>query len=1043
MVVFPLASAALACAVGMQQSVEQDNGTANRPLGLRVGLSAGEATEEGGDYFGDPVIEAARLCAKAGSGQILVSDLVRSSAGRRSSHSFSAVGALELKGLPEPLETLEVAWEPIAAESETIGVVPLPSRLARPPGVGVIGRENELQILEDSAKRAYFGAGREIVLVSGEPGQGKTTLVAELARRTHESGALVLLGRCDEEVGAPYRPFHEALTHLVAHADESILRVHVAAHGGELARLVPALEQRLGGLPDPQSTDADTERYLLFAATVGLLEQASAQTPVAVVLDDLHWADKPSLQLLRHIVANTSAARILIIGTYRDAELSAGHPLTDALAALHREPAGVSSIALKGFDDSDVVTFMESAAGHELDDTGVVLAHELYHETDGNPFFVYEMLRHLTESGAIVQDATGRWVAAPSEGGVPLPHSVRSVIGTRVARLGDQAVTVLSSAAVIGREFDLDVLAEVTGIEDDVLIDLLDAAEHVAVVREVRGMPGRYGFSHALIQHSLYEDLGPTRLARMHGKVGDALERLNVGRFDDRLGELARHFLLATRPVETDKAIAYAYRAGSAALEALAPDEAVRYFEQALDLTDRSPGVEAVTRIDLLIGLGTALRQTGVAAFRETLLEAAHAAKDVGDSDRLVAAALANSRGFATLGKIDTEKVEVLEAALDELGDADSIERARVLGALCSEIAYGSLERRLLLATEAKAMARRLGDAATLVAVINDCSVPLRIPAELERTLVDAREALEVAERLADPVARFWTACLGLIDATRVADFRLAEQCISTMDEMDQRLCQPALQWSTTYTHAAQSMMRGDTARAEELATIALQLGTESGQPDAFTFYGTQLMAVRHQQGMMGEFVPTISQVAEENPDVDAYRSALAAALLQSGDTMAARQRVTESANEGFTKSEDAAWLTAMLSFSRVPIELGMVEEAGLLLERLSPYHGQLHHDGILCLEPVAMFLGGLSTVVGRYDDSARYLQEARDLSVRANMKFAEASTELLWGRLLLTRGDAKDRGSRDEHLRRAMTMSKKHGYAFIEQRASEALGRF
>lgn len=433
MVVFPLASAALACAVGMQQSVEQDNGTANRPLGLRVGLSAGEATEEGGDYFGDPVIEAARLCAKAGSGQILVSDLVRSSAGRRSSHSFSAVGALELKGLPEPLETLEVAWEPIAAESETIGVVPLPSRLARPPGVGVIGRENELQILEDSAKRAYFGAGREIVLVSGEPGQGKTTLVAELARRTHESGALVLLGRCDEEVGAPYRPFHEALTHLVAHADESILRVHVAAHGGELARLVPALEQRLGGLPDPQSTDADTERYLLFAATVGLLEQASAQTPVAVVLDDLHWADKPSLQLLRHIVANTSAARILIIGTYRDAELSAGHPLTDALAALHREPAGVSSIALKGFDDSDVVTFMESAAGHELDDTGVVLAHELYHETDGNPFFVYEMLRHLTESGAIVQDATGRWVAAPSEGGVPLPHSVRSVIGTRVA----------------------------------------------------------------------------------------------------------------------------------------------------------------------------------------------------------------------------------------------------------------------------------------------------------------------------------------------------------------------------------------------------------------------------------------------------------------------------------------------------------------------------------------------------------------------------------------------------------------------------------
>ena len=972
MVMFPLASAALACAVGMQQAVDQDNAAADRPLGLRVGLSSGEATEEGGDYFGDPVIEAARLCAQAGSGQILASDLVRSSAGRRSSHSYTPLGLLELKGLPEPLETLEVGWESIVADNALTGNVPLPSRLTRPPGVGVIGRALELEILGDAAKRAFSGAGREIVLLSGEPGQGKTTLVAELARRTHESGALVLLGRCDEELGAPYRPFHEALTHLVAHTDEPILRAHVAVHGGELARLVPALEQRLGGLPDPQSTDGETERYLLFAATVGLLEQTSAHTPVVLILDDLHWADKPSLQLLRHLIANTSLARVVIIGTYRDAELSAGHPLTEALAALHREPAGVSSIALKGFDDTDVIMFMESAAGHELDVAGVALAHELYQETDGNPFFVYEMLRHLTESGAIVQDATGRWVPATSEGSVPLPHSVRSVIGTHVARLGDEAVSVLSSAAVIGREFDLDLLAEVTGMDEDELIDLLDAAEHVAVLREVRGVPGRYSFSHALIQHSLYEDLGPTRLARMHGKVGEALERLDVGRFDERLGELARHFLLATRPVEADKAIAYAYRAGLAALDALAPDEAVRYFEQALSLVDRTPGVDALSRIDLLIGLGTALRQTGVAAFRETLLEAAHAAQDIGASDRLVAAALANSRGFATLGKIDAEKVEVLEAALRGLGGADSLERARVLGALCSEIAYGSLERRLLLAEEAKAMARRLGDGATLVAVMNDCSVPLRIPAELERTIHDSREALDAAERLADPVARFWAACLGLIDATRAADATLAERCLSIMDELDQRLCQPALQWTTAYTHTAQFMQQGDTARAEELATKALELGMESGQPDAFAFYGTQLMAVRHQQGMMAEFVPTISQVAEENPDIEAYRSALAVALLQSGDESAARQLITEIAGEGFMMTEDAAWLTAMLSFSRVPIELEMVEEAALLLERLASYPDQLHHDGILCLEPVAMFLGGLATVVGRYDESAR-----------------------------------------------------------------------
>ena len=253
------------------------------------------------------------------------------------------------------------------------------------------------------------------------------------------------------------------------------------------------------------------------------------------------------------------------------------------MAGLHREPTGVMNIAVRGLDDTGVIAYMEAAAGHELDAAGVELAHDLYRETDGNPFFVAEVLRNLFESGAIYQDRSGRWMTARS-GPWALPHSVRSVIGTRVSRLGGAAVRVLSTASVIGRDFDLEVLAEITQLDEDQLIDLLEEAEHAVLVNEIAGFPGRYSFSHALIQHTLYEDLGATRRTRMHRQVGEALERLFPNDIEDCAGELARHFLLATKPTDVKKAIAYARRAGEIALKALAPEDAVRYFSQALEL---------------------------------------------------------------------------------------------------------------------------------------------------------------------------------------------------------------------------------------------------------------------------------------------------------------------------------------------------------------------------------------------------------------------------------------------------------------------------
>jgi len=366
-------------------------------------------------------------------------------------------------------------------------------------------------------------------------------------------------------------------------------------------------------------TDADTERYLLFAAVVGLLAALSRSQPAVLVLDDLQWADKGSLLMLRHLAAAEHVTRVLILGTYRDGGLSDSHPLTDTLAALHRH-SRLARIELAGLDDADVVALLEAAAGYSLDDTGVGLAHAVCRETDGNPFFVSEMLRHLSETGAIYRDATGRWTVVAALEQIALPDSVRVVIGARVGRLGKDAGRVLSVAAVIGRDFDLDLLALATGTSEDELLDVLDAAAAVALVRELTGLAGRYNFAHALIQHTLYEDLGPTRRARVHRRVAEALEALCGDHPGGRVGELARHWSHATPPDALAKAIRYCREAADAALEALAPYDALRYYGQALALSGRSGDRDPVLSLDLTVGLGTAQRQTGDPAYRGTRL---------------------------------------------------------------------------------------------------------------------------------------------------------------------------------------------------------------------------------------------------------------------------------------------------------------------------------------------------------------------------------------------------------------------------------------
>ena len=539
MATFASAAQAVGAAVAIQQAVHGHNRrAAGARLAVRVGISLGDVTWEGSDCFGIPVIEAARLCAAAEGGQILAADLVRLTARGRGGHAFSPIGPVAAKGLPEPIATCAVVWEPLAEAS-----VPLPPRIGARPAFAMFGRGAEAEALAVAWAKAQDGQ-RQVVLLAGEPGIGKTRLATETARAAHADGGTVLFGSCDEDVGLPYRPFVEALRYYVAHAPEEVLAAHVASHRGELARLVPELARRIAALPAPQVAEAETERFLLFEAVAGLLATASQESPIVLILDDLHWAGTPELLLLKHVIRSAEPMRLLVIGTYRDTDLMRTHPLTAVLADLRRE-AAVERVSLHGLDDAAVETLVEAVARHELDEPLVALAHAIRRETEGNPFFIGEVIRHLGETGVFFQEGE-RWKIRGTIETLGIPEGVREVIGRRLGRLSETTNRILSLGAVIGRQFDVPLLAKVAEASEDAVLDALDEATAAALVSEARGGSGQFAFRHALIRTTLYEELSATRRARLHRRVGEALEELVQAKPGTRIEELAHHWLAAT-----------------------------------------------------------------------------------------------------------------------------------------------------------------------------------------------------------------------------------------------------------------------------------------------------------------------------------------------------------------------------------------------------------------------------------------------------------------------------------------------------------------
>jgi class 3 adenylate cyclase len=1029
---FSSATDAVGCAVRMQQAVDAHRRTAGIPLSIRVGLSLGDVSFEDGDVFGTPVVEAARLVAAARGGQIVASSLVRLVAGGRCPATFADLGALELKGLPSPVLACEVAWEPNPTPS-----APLPALLRRPERI-FVGRESEMQRLDRCWREVTAGQLR-VVLVAGEPGVGKTRLAAELAARAYAEGATVLAGRCDEDLGVPYQPFVEALHHLVGYATADDLVRRLGRYGGELTRLLPELGDLLPSLPCPLRSDPETERFRLFDAVAAWLAAVSVQEPVLLVLDDLQWAAKPTLLLLRHVLRSSEPMRLLVLATYRDTEVGRSHPLSELLADL-RQVESVERVSLQGLDQPAVAAFLEQAAGHELGKEKDELARVIHRETEGNAFFVREVVRHLIETGGLVRHE-GRWLISRPISEMGIPDGVRDVVGRRISRLSATANQALSVAAVAGEEFELAVVERASGLDEETLLSALDEAVTARLVAEVAGPLLRSRFAHSLVRATLYEELTGARQAVLHRRVAEAIESLHADRLDDYLPALAHHFARVTAPrAAAAKAVLYAQRAGDRALTQLAHDEAAGYYQQALDLLELGEGPpDDSQRMHVLISLGEAQRRASQPAYRETLFTAAAMAKGQNDPETLVRAVLANNRGVHSRSfAVDHDLVAMLESALAVAKPGDSPTRARLLANLAGELAFSAdHKRRLEAATEALAVARRLGDQATLghVLVQRGALLVTENSAGLREHIA---ELTVTATRLGDPALAFWAALYGSHTDLALGDAAGHDQKLLEAARCAGELGQPFPRYLVTAQRSVQFRIAGRLEDAENMSREALELGQTFGIPESFRIYRAHLFWILYDQGRLNTLAHRLERAAAREQQDSLTLAAVALAFCELGRPHEARAVFDRIALDDFAVPANFLWLYTMTMAAEACAGLGDAGRAADLSERLAPYHELLvtNLGGATATAAVAHYLGLLATTLGRFDEADVRFAAAAAMHERLSAPALLARTRLEWAHMLMVRLEAGDAERARQLLEHALVTARELGLGTVERRA-------
>ena len=860
--------------------------------------------------------------------------------------------------------------------------LPPPAALARVDETPFVGREREMERLRAAWAGVTTHATRRLVLVVGEPGIGKTHLMLRFARERESDAGAVLLGRCSEEPLSAYEPFSELLRHCAQALGAGFLAARAGQGGHELDRLLGRAQAEPEG--DPGA------RHRLFDAVDAALCAVAGDRPLLLLLDDLHWADRPTLLLLGALLRSPRRAPLLAIATYRDRELQGGGAAAVALAELQRDRA-VDRISMSGLSGGDVAQLARSWLG---DEAAARVAGGVHARTGGNAYFVEEMLRGLADRDT---DA--------------VPDSVREAVAARAARLGEDAEALLMVAAVLGLEVELDILEAVSGLDPDVAEAALDELLAAYLLRPAADGGGQsVEFPHALVREAVDAACNPLRRRRLHRRAADVLASLSEER---HLEAITHHLAEAAVPGESDRVARYLERAGARAERMLAYEEAARFYARAIEIL-ASHGAPDGPRIGRLqVTRGEALLRAGDPGGADACFEAAASvARRTGDAELLACAALGRTGLGVAIIDLDPARIALLEEALEAVGEADDVLRSQLLARLAVELYYApSRDRSEALSAEAVAVARAAADPRALAAALNARHVALWRPDRLRERLAAADEMLDAAraagERHLELQARNWR----VVDLFELGDFDAWRREVARHGSLADELRLPVFSWYTPLWHAVDALHRGSFAEADMLRNQALEAGRRAGDPNAELF--SQLLVFQESWLRMDFSTVDLTAVEDKltaSPARVSWRCGYAWTLAELGRLDEARATLASIAADDFAALPfDANWPSAVAESAEACVLLGEVRWASVLYELIRPYEGRpLTAGRAICMYgSCSRQLGGLAALLGRHDDAVAHFEDAIRRDEAAGLRPWVVRSRLALARALRAAGEA------------------------------------